>query len=225
MRTKHPHKRSHKEKRNVGRRPGSQTRRTGRIRKPKDPEEYYNMPKEQLILFLTQQQKIFCYEYIKDFKVYQAYRRAGYTSKSRSPATLLRSKPQVDALIELLVEEKRQSIEVEADQILKELGYIGFSDMADFCTWKNSRVVLKRSDQLTYEQTRCVSAIQETKYGVKITLHSKLNALRMMGEYLDMFSGDASDNKTPREKAKEIKDAFDNLMGSVPTKPPKRKAA
>lgn len=199
------------------------SKRTKHTKRITDPNEYYELPKEHLLLYLTQQQKVFCYEYIKDFQVYKAYRRAGYKSKNRAPATRVRSLPQVDAMIELLMQEKLAEIDVEASQVLRELKYIGFSDLSDYCVWKNRGIVLKRSDQLTYEQTKAIQSIQETKTGIKITLHSKLNALRMMGEYLNMFSSDDS-SKSPRHIAEQIKSAFDELNKSVPMEPPKETA-
>jgi phage terminase small subunit len=178
------------------------------------------MSKEELSIYLTQQQKIFCYEYLKDFRIFQAYKRAGYKGKGRQPASAVRNKPEVDAFIELLIEEKRQSIEVDVNQVLKELTKIGFSDMGNYAAWKQRGIILRRSNQLTPEETCCIQSLTETKTGVKLALHPKLPALRMIGEYLRMFGVADADDRSTKEKAMDVKKAFDQIMKSVPTSPP-----
>lgn len=177
------------------------------------------MSKQELSIYLTHQQKIFCYEYLKDFRIYQAYKRAGYKGKGRQPASTVRAKPQVDAFIDLLIEEKKQSIEVDVEQVLKELTKIGFADMGNYAAWKQRGIILRRSNQLTPEETCCIHSLTETKNGVKLTLHPKLPALRMIGEYLKMFGGVEQDDRSTKEKAQDVKKAFDQIMKSVPVSP------
>lgn len=218
MRTKPvPAKAKQKAKRKPVDRKTSAYTTTGKRRRPTDPHDYYTMKRIELEMFLTQQQRFFAHEFLKDFNTYQAFQRAGYKSKDRANAHVVRSYPHVDAYIELLVSDKLREIKVEPDTILKEIYYVAMSRMTDYAKWKNGRVLLVRSSELTPEQAAAISSVKETRNGVEIKLHSKLQALKLLGDYLKLFGADIPTDKPPQETALDIKKEFDKLMNSVPT--------
>jgi phage terminase small subunit len=110
--------------------------------------------------------------------------------------------------------------------IVKELMRIAFADMKDYARWSSGLVDLVPSDQLDPSKSCAISEVKETpgKFGsnVSIKLHSKIQALKMLAEHLNLFGND-SDDETVEEKAAKIRKAVGDIMSSVPTAPVEKK--
>ncbi|MHB8335797.1 MAG: terminase small subunit [Ignavibacteriaceae bacterium] len=92
-------------------------------------------------LIINDKQKMFCYEYLKDFNGKQAAIRSGYSMKTaESTASRLLRNVKVFELLNKLKEKHVLKAELSVDEIINELKAIGFA-LAD-------GEVIKTSDKL-----------------------------------------------------------------------------
>lgn len=149
---------------------------------------------------LTEQQKKFCREYMKDFNGTQAAIRAGYSKKtSNEQAVRLLANVSVQKFIKTLQEKNAEKHEGLADEIVAELKRIGFSDIKNFLDSDNA---VKDISQLPSELTTLVESIKktETEFGdedhggtktsIQFKLHSKLDALEKLAKYVGLYEAD-----------------------------------
>lgn len=146
---------------------------------------------------LTEQQKIFCREYMKDFNGKQSAIRAGYSVRSAAgQASELLTKPNVQKFIKSLQGKAADKHEGLADEIVAELKKIGFSDIKKYLDSDNT---IKDISKLPSELTTVVESIKktETEFGedglkksVQFKLHSKLDALEKLAKYVGLYEAD-----------------------------------
>lgn len=140
---------------------------------------------------LTPKQNRFCEEYVVDFNGTQSVIRAGYSKKTaKEQASRLLTFANIQAKIKELTEAQSKRTEIRADQVMKELALIGFSNMLDYVEIENG-VAYTDLSKLTREQAAAIQEIvtEEGEAGrrVKIKLTDKIRALTKMGEHLGMF--------------------------------------
>ena len=82
---------------------------------------------------------------------------------------------------------------VRAEEVLVELKKVGFSNFGDYGSFGPDGLILNNSRDLTNEQLAAVSEVTETvtEHGgsVKFKLHSKVEALKKLGEHFALFQG------------------------------------
>ncbi len=97
---------------------------------------------------LTAKQAIFVNEYLIDMNASAAYRRAGYKAAGNVAEVgahhLLRN-PKVAATVAAAQAARAERTGITADQVLRELATIGFSDIADVVSWEDGRIELVNS--------------------------------------------------------------------------------
>lgn len=78
---------------------------------------------------LTDKQKFFCKEYIKDFNATRAAKASGYSEKTagRIGGDNVQ-KVEIQKEIKRLMQKRIERTEISADRVVKELAKIGFSD-------------------------------------------------------------------------------------------------
>lgn len=130
---------------------------------------------------LTDRQQLFVAEYVKDFKPMAAAERAGYTQPPWSD--------EVRAAVDEEVRNKRELLSIDAALVLREVATIAFASMGEYFEQGWS---LKDINSLTEHQRRAIEAVQidEDECGrrIKIKLHSKNQALEMLGKNLKLFT-------------------------------------
>lgn len=141
---------------------------------------------------MTAKQAAFVREYLVDLNATQAAIRAGYASShAKQYASELMAKPHVQAAVEAGLSDRAERVEVTADQVLRELVNVAFSDPRDVMTWGPSGVVLVDSGTLTRDQAALVSEVRETvtQHGGTIAAktHDRLAALRLIAQHLGML--------------------------------------
>jgi len=142
---------------------------------------------------LTPKQERFVGEYLTDLNATQAAIRAGYSRKRASEyGYQLLKKTTVQKAVQKAQEQWSKRVQINQDRVLRELGAIRFSNIADFVSWDSKGVTLKDSTQLTPEQSICVSEVFETvtrdgSRTVRLKLHRKEKALELIGRHLGMF--------------------------------------
>jgi len=142
---------------------------------------------------LTDKMQLFAREYLVDLNAAAAYVRAGYSPNgAHRAAARLMAKHGIRAAIDRGKAERAERTEVKADDVIRELARVGFSDMRAFAKWGPDGVVLKDSESLTAEQAACVSEVSQTTSdtggSLRFKLHDKLAALDKLGRHLKLFT-------------------------------------
>lgn len=130
--------------------------------------------------------------------------RLNYNTENMSPqvvnneASKLMKLPKVAARIQELRDAVQERALVTKVEILTELKRIGFGNLADVAEWNGRTVTLKNSETLSPELTSLVSEVSETKQGVKIKLHDKMDALDKMAKIVGAY-------KEPEHRGDDIR--------------------
>lgn len=154
----------------------------------------------------------FCLEYPKDLNGTDAYVRAGFKGKRTSAAaeaSKLLKKPRIVDKIRTLMAERAERVQVESDEVLRELTRLGYSDIRELFdddgnvlpvkTWPEhiARAVsaIEVDELFEYHQRgfHCeVCGRKATKELVgqtkKLKLWQKNHALELMGKHKKLFT-------------------------------------
>lgn len=167
------------------------------------------MPKPPRGETLTDKQRRFVEQYVKDFNATQAAIRAGYskrTAESIGKENLLKPliKARLDTLRQALTEEAR----LTAAAVLEEIAAVGFVRLGNYVDGKGALDIVR----LAKEQPAAIAEIThielETKSGKKITItktrrrvkvHDKLEALGQLGRYFKLFQTDVRQKDVPAD--------------------------
>lgn len=150
---------------------------------------------------LTNKQRVFIAEYLKDLNATQAAIRAGYSQKTAGKiGTENLHKPVIAAEIERAMDERAERTRVDADKVVKELAKLGFSDWRELGSWSDAGVEWIPSEEISDEaaaSVKDVSMTKERRYDrngellettqTKLGLHDKKGALELLGRHLGMF--------------------------------------
>lgn len=167
---------------------------------------------------LRGKQRAFVEEYVKDFNATAAAKRAGYSEKTAySIADEILKKPEVQQAISELQEQRSKELKISADTVIKEIAELGFSNILDFVRWTSQTVELIDSNTLDRRKAAAISEISMTAHGVKIKLHSKLDALDKLAKHLGLYDDEGRDKRSPEEVAANIVAAV-KAMNDITTK-------
>jgi phage terminase small subunit len=147
---------------------------------------------------LTEHQKIFCYEYIKDWNATNAALRAGYAETSaHSQACRMLKKDKVKKFIDDLIRSTiGNEIESTKLRVLRELKAIAFADI----TKDVNLVKYTREDGTEYmkvefnetkdsDNKKAIQSIRATSSGgIEVKYHDKSKALEMLGRSVALFT-------------------------------------
>jgi len=152
---------------------------------------------------LTPKQQRFVDEYLVDLNATQAARRAGYSeATARQMGAENLSKPVIQEAIGAAVRRRAERVEVQADDVLRELARLGFSDLRDFSSWGPEGVTLRPSEDLPADLARCVQEVSQTISqgggSIRFKLHSKTEALQLLGKHLGLFKEQVEHSGTIR---------------------------
>lgn len=173
---------------------------------------------------LTRLQQRMIDEYMKDFNGFRSYKAAGGKAEGaagRACAAQILCYSHVQKEIRQRQTILREQSGVETMDVVRELMRIAFADMKDYAQWSSGMVVLKDSEELDPSLSCAVSEVVETpgKLGstIKIKLHPKIQALKMLGEHLNLFNKEVeTDDDSVEEKAQKIRSAVNDIFASVP---------
>jgi len=157
---------------------------------------------------LNARQRLFPYEYVKDFNGTKAAKRCGYSKKTaRQQGTRLLSNAAIKRAIDKLVKKRTDKAIMDRDELLHELTIIGRSDLRDYLDIDpdTGAIRAKGFENMPEGTSRALKAIKEdrvikenadgkqvTVYDkVKFELHDKMKALELMGRHLGMFNEEA----------------------------------
>ena len=161
---------------------------------------------------LTEKQKLFVDEYLKDLNATQAAIRAGYKEKNaRAIGCENLTKPNIQEYLTEQMKKREERTEITQDMIIKELSKIAFSNATDYVTVETKPlkvlkkdpktneesyvdsdvmyqdIIIKDTKDMTDDQKAAIGSIKHTKYGVAIDSLNKIEALHLLGQHLGMF--------------------------------------
>lgn len=161
---------------------------------------------------LTEKQRLFVSEYLRDFNATRAAMAIGYSKKTAYAIgwNLLR-KIEVQAEIKRQKEMRTAELGLDVQRVIAEYMKIAFADISDVVDFGKKKVPLtdkkgnivedphsgepltisvnyidlKNSEQI---DTSVISEIKEGKDGVSVKLHDKMKALEKLEKYLDFMT-------------------------------------
>jgi len=138
---------------------------------------------------LNEKQELFCREYLIDLNASAAALRAGYSHPDYGRQLL--TKPHAEERISELMEDRKQRTDIDADRVLSELAAVAFSNITDLLTWDADCITFRMPDDIPPDAVRAVAAMKNDRWGITVKLHNKLSALKLLGDHLGLFTGEA----------------------------------
>lgn len=173
---------------------------------------------------LTEQQELFCREYIKDLNGAKAAVRAGYSERSaRSQASRLLTDDNIVSYIQTLKQERTKELKIDANTVLRELLLICKSDLAEAYDDKG---YLKPIHKIPPRLRRAIAGIdvfeeyegfgrERVKVGEtrKVKLWNKIDAAGMLAKHLGLLN-DKVDHTHTVVIADAMKKARDRVLNN-----------
>ena len=154
---------------------------------------------------LTKLQRSFVIEKTKDWNAsdVELYKRAGGKAKTyatqRSCASEIRTNPNVEAELLGLCSDSMSAAVMTREQQLEDLTMIANASIDDVLTFTEtdgelidtdtgetlaspSIIKVKSMSEMTEEQKRLIKSVEQTKYGIKVTMHDSMTARKMLNE-------------------------------------------
>lgn len=145
---------------------------------------------------MTEKQKAFCREYLKDKNATQAAKRAGYSEKAaHAVACRMLKDVNVAAEVERGLERQQVRAELTADMVLQELKKIAFVNIQDVVDEKN---VPREVAKLPREVAAAIGSVKHESATVgkrtivtqEVKLLDKLSALDKLARHLGLYEQD-----------------------------------
>lgn len=144
--------------------------------------------------------EVFCQEYIVDLNGTRAAKRAGYSRKTAgSIAGENLKKPEIQARIRQLLDERAKRTFLTADQVVLELQKIAFASLVDYVTIGPDGLPYVDMSDIGPDELAALSEATIDQYWegkgedareilkVKVKQHDKLKALDMLAKHLGMY--------------------------------------
>lgn len=159
---------------------------------------------------LTNNQKLFCQEYIKlGMNGTQAYMKVYKSCKSESAARANSSRLLTNDNIQDYISEIQEKVEdkaiVSIEKIVNELYAIAFVDRTKIAknvrnivldekyrdgsskTYYENNVIFAETDELDENTKKVIAGYKKTRNGFAVETYDKVKALELLGKYLGMF--------------------------------------
>lgn len=156
---------------------------------------------------LKDQQKKFCQLWVIDFNLANAWIGAGYKPKTRraaeaSASRFMLSNVIAQKYITKLLKGQEQRAEKSADDIIRELEKVGFSNIKNYLDIEGDEVYFKELANVPDEQAAAVESVKVSKkiikgknkeddvevQAIQFKLYSKLTALELLGKRYKLFT-------------------------------------
>lgn len=154
---------------------------------------------------LTPKQEKFVRNLVSGMSQYDAYRNS-YNAENMKRSTIdrrateLAAKSTIKARYNELIEKANEKVEIRAEDILRELKAIAFSNGSDYAQIKGGKLYFKNTDDLSDEKRKAISCIKKTKDSKSIETYDKLKAIDMLVKYMKLFDNAGNETSTPSLK-------------------------
>lgn len=134
---------------------------------------------------LTEQQELFCREYLVDLNGSQAAMRAGYSEKTAcEQASRLLTNVKVSERLRILMDKKLSRTDLNADTVLQELLKIALVDVAEAYDDSGNLLPIKEMPKAIRQ---AISSIEDGEIR-KLRFYDKTKALELLGKHLKLFT-------------------------------------
>jgi phage terminase small subunit len=152
---------------------------------------------------ITDKQALFVEYYIgkSNLNATDAATRAGYSKTSAaSQGHQLLKNPRVQKYLRTRMANRVARLEVDQNRVIQELAVIGFSRLNDFASWRGTTLTITDSSEIPEHAQGALQSIapvvgKKGVLGLKIRLHDKVAALKLLAQHLGMLevkAGNAS---------------------------------
>lgn len=173
---------------------------------------------------MTEKQKIFVREYLKDFNGTRAYKVAYPSCKkdeaARVNASKLLTKTNIKEAIQKQADKRLEKVEISIDDVLNELKSIAFSDRTKISkltkeeikdeitgeTLERKYVEFTPTNEIDSDTKKAIAGYKVTQSGMSVETYDKMKALELLGKYLGIFKENVDVNVTANKKFDEICD-------------------
>lgn len=141
---------------------------------------------------LTDRQKRLVDEYLICLNKTKAAIRAGYSEKTADRiAQKTLNLPKVQEYLQKRQKELADKTGITQEWVLEELRKVAAANGADFArvAGGGQRVELVDTDTLPPDKLAAIAAVEETKFGIKVSTYDKVRALELLGKHLGLFDG------------------------------------
>lgn len=152
---------------------------------------------------LTPKQEKFVRNLVSGMTQYEAYCNS-YNAKNMQRNTIDRraselfNKSVIKARYKELIEEANKKVEIKAEDILRELKSIAFSNGTDFAEVTNNKIKFKNTSELSDEKKSAIASIKQTREGKAIETYDKLKAIDMLVKYMKLFDDGENNTSNPK---------------------------
>lgn len=159
---------------------------------------------------LSNQQKLFCQEYLKlGMNGTQAYLNIYKSCKKESTAMTNASRLLRNAKVQEYIKELQEKVEEKAvvtiEDIVNELSIIAFGDRTEIAKYSETiekdpitgtetrycRTDITPTDKLSENAKKLISGYKRNTAGINVETYDKIKALELLGKYLGMFKDEA----------------------------------
>jgi phage terminase small subunit len=147
---------------------------------------------------MTDLQKRFAEEYVIDYKITAAGKRAGIQGDNINiTAWQMLQLEDVQEYVEQLQSEATKRCSISQDEILYELKNVGMSNIQDYM---DDNLEVKSLSEIPKEKAKAIKSIKKTvtefdggsKTVVEFVLHDKLSGLDKLGRHIGLYNKDES---------------------------------
>ncbi|MEY8241736.1 MAG: terminase small subunit [Cycloclasticus sp.] len=152
---------------------------------------------------ISKKLELACHEFLIDLNWSKAMQRAGYKeSSARNSGNRYFARPEVQALIDELMAQRKERIKRDGDDVIKELECVAYSNIMDLFEYEvedeadlneSKALILRDLSGLPCSVTAAIRDIKITPASsqspgkIEIKLHNKLSALEALGRHFQLF--------------------------------------
>jgi phage terminase small subunit len=140
----------------------------------------------------TYKKFLFAQNYIlRGMNATEALVAAGYSPKSQGEAWKFLRDQTVRRYIQALLQEQQEKLgeiyRADKENIINELVKIAFADPRRIVRVKDGKLQVMDSDEITNIEAAAIAEVSETKRGLRIKFHSKVEALDRLAKILGLY--------------------------------------
>jgi len=145
-------------------------------------------------LQFTKKEILFAHEYAIDGKAERSAKAAGYPDSiaSSKAYTWVKpvnpTRPELVEYINALRKIRIDTADIKANDVCKELVYIGFSNIADVLILKDNCLTVRNLDEIPERYQRCIESISQTANGLTVKFYDKLKSLAILGKITGLIT-------------------------------------